>query len=114
MIRRLLLAATTALALASCDAPTTTGADGYEFAQVEYSQPSVTVEIVTYETITDLRRAAKAAGHDPVDGRELMAWGQLSRDGKSCTLHVMEPTKRYQPEWIGHEFAHCAWGRWHP
>jgi len=45
------------------------------------------------------------------DGRELMAWS-IIRAG-NCEVHIVDPSRSYQPQWTGHEVTHCIWGRFH-
>jgi hypothetical protein len=97
------------LLLAGCKPPP--GADGYQFAGKEYDLPTVTVTLVQHPDAGSLRAAAAKAGA-PIEGdREIMAWSVLH--GATCTVHVIDPAASYQPQWLGHEIAHCFWGRWH-
>lgn len=102
------LAACALALLASCgEAP---AADGYTFEQEEFFRPAQPIEIVAYDSVADLRRAAsKLVKLD--DGRELMAFGLIHPD--KCVIHMVKPSADYQPEWIGHELTHCVYGRWH-
>jgi len=95
--------------LAACQQP---ASDGYTFEGAEYAREQVVVRVVTHASLTELRHAANAAGARD-DGRELMAWATLSGDRTSCTIHVVDPARVYAPEWLGHELAHCLYGRWH-
>lgn len=92
--------------LAGCNAP-----DGYRFDEKEFERTPVTVSIVTHETVADLRAAAPPAATVGED-HDLMAWSEIR--GSRCEIHVVDPAVAYQPEWLGHELAHCVWGRWHP
>jgi hypothetical protein len=85
------------------------GADGYSFDHKEYDQHQVTVTIIQHPSLADLRRRAPEATEQVRD--QLAAWSVLH--GDRCEVHVVDPTVSWQPEWIGHEVAHCAWGRWH-
>lgn len=101
-------AALLALLLAGCDAGS---ADGYRFERKEWERAPSTVTIVTHPTLAHLRAAAPpdaVAG----EGRENMAWSVIR--GAQCEVHIVDPGKDWMPEWLGHEVAHCAWGRWHP
>lgn len=103
-MKRLILAPL-ALILAGCNG----SADGYQFGDPEFERAKPNIEIVTYESVSAVRAAAPKGAH--VEGRDLMAWAVLRKDG--CTIHVLDPSVSYQPEWLGHEVAHCVWGRWH-
>ena len=32
---------------------------------------------------------------------------------ETCIIYVKDPEWKYEPEYIGHEVAHCIWGNWH-
>lgn len=95
-----------ALLLAGCGE----AADGYQFEGKEFERPRPGIEIVTHRSVAELRAAAPASAQ--AEGRELMAWAVIRPDG--CTVHVVDPSAAWKPEWLGHEVAHCVWGRWHP
>lgn len=96
--------------LAACEP---TAADDHRFVRKEFDNRVVTVTIVPHATVQDLRAAA-AAGNATIEaGREAMAWSVVYPQSGRCVIHVVDPAVSYQPEWIGHELAHCAYGRWH-
>lgn len=101
-----------AFALTSCD-QRGPGADGYRFEAAEYRRSTVQLSIVEHRSLSELQGAASAAGADVSEGRSLRAFGVISGDRASCTIHVVAPALDYQPEWLGHEVAHCLYGRWH-
>lgn len=87
------------------------GSDAYQFERKEFERSQPAITIVTHPSLADLR--AKAPASATADkGRELMAWSIIRPT--SCEVHIVDPAQKWQPEWIGHEVAHCAWGRWHP
>ncbi|QUT04058.1 hypothetical protein KFK14_12965 [Sphingobium phenoxybenzoativorans] len=107
MKRAILIAAAL---LTSCnDAP-----DGYRFGKPEYIRESMTLNVVQHSSHAELRGAALAAGADAGNDRELMAFSVITARGSTCTIHIVDPAVSYQPQWIGHEVAHCIYGRWHP
>lgn len=85
--------------------------DGYRFDGAEYAREQVVVRIETHRSLAELRAAAPASARE--GERELMAWAILAPDRASCTIHVVDPATTYAPEWLGHELAHCLYGRWH-
>lgn len=109
MLKRLLPLAFI-FALASCDAGPNTGADGYKFGEPQYAKQQVQVNVVTYNTQADLLRAAKQLG---VDSPDVVAFSVLRPPFDTCTVHMISPSVRYQPEFVGHEFLHCVYGQWH-
>ncbi len=84
------------------------GADKYMFGKAEWYRPDTQIEFVTHPSLADLRRATPADIHELPD---IMAWSVISQ-GK-CIVHILDPQISYKPEWIGHEIAHCIYGRWH-
>ena len=108
MTHRWIVLAALAL-LAGCKQPAT---DGYRFESPEYERDAVLVRVATHRSLAELRAAAPASAHE--DGRALMAWAEIAPDRASCTIHIISPTTTaYAPEWLGHELAHCLYGRWH-
>lgn len=98
--------------LIGCNEANPVAADGYRFERAEWVNTDLRVRLVLHETVEDLAREAKRAGA-AVSGEEaVQAWGEIDAHG-NCTLHIVDPRKRYMPEWIGHELTHCAFGRFH-
>ena len=102
-MRALALAAV--LLLAGCNQ----SPDGYRFESAEWERTQPNITVVAHPSLAALRAAAPAEAR--VEGRDLMAWSRITREG--CEMHVVDPSASYQPQWIGHEVAHCVWGRWH-
>lgn len=105
---RRVLSIAAAAVLASCGG-SGDAADGYQFGAKEFDRGRPNITVIMHPTLTDLR--AKAPASAKRGERKLMAWGIIRPDG--CEIHIVDPAVSYQPEWIGHEVAHCAWGRWH-
>lgn len=112
MTRRALLALA-ALAATSCDQQPT-AADGYQFERKEFTRLAPAATFVVHRSQAELVAAAPAATRAAVkaEGRSLMAWSVIRPAG--CEVHIVDPAVRYAPEWIGHEVAHCVFGRFHP
>lgn len=98
------------LALTSCDTGPNTGADGYKFGKPQYERQQVQVNIVKYKTREQLVAAAKARG---VNNPDIAAFSVLHPPFDTCTIHMIDPSVRYEPEYVGHEFVHCLYGQWH-
>ncbi len=96
--------------LAGCDGGNV-GKDGYRYEGAEYLRHEVAVRVVIHADLHELQRAGSAAGARVEFQRELQAFALLEPDG--CTIHMIDPSQRYRPEWIGHELTHCIFGRWH-
>lgn len=101
------------LFLSSCDEGPKRGADDYYFEEKEYERTSLGVTMVLFETRAEFERVAKQKlGKDyPVE--TVAAFGALSVVGNNCTIYTMDASVQYEPEYLGHELAHCIWGRWH-
>lgn len=97
-----------ALMLAACHPQ---GSDGYRFADEEFERREPAITVVVHPSLADLRDKAPSAARETGD-RELMAWSLIRPTG--CEIHIVDPRKEWRPEWLGHEAAHCIWGRWHP
>jgi hypothetical protein len=110
MLKKLITLSTITLLLASCEPASKRGADGYSFGQPQYEKQQVQINVVTYKSNADLRAAAKARG---VDIPEIAAFSELRPPFDTCTVHMVDPRVSYEPEFIGHEFAHCIYGQWH-
>lgn len=97
-----------ALLIAGCDGG---GSDGYRFERKEWERAPTSVTVITHRSVEALRAAAPP-GAVPSEGRENMAWSIIR--GSGCEVHIVDPETDWMPEWLGHEVAHCVWGRWHP
>ena len=113
MIKKLFVAAPliiiAAFSIASCN-QLPLSADGYNFGNPSFEKSKVEVVFVTYETRAEFMEAAKKRG---VASLELQAFTELRDPFNKCTIHAMDPRVKYQPEFIGHELAHCFYGQWH-
>lgn len=97
------------LLLTSCE--NRVGSDGYKFGEKQYEQTPVTVNIVTYSSAQELSNAARKWG---VNNPDVVAFTLLNSNNRSkCTIHIIDPAVKYQPEFVGHEFLHCVYGQWH-
>ena len=90
---------------------TKAASDGYRFLEKEYENLSPGVEFILLrnpqdqkETLTDVfgRKWKKIAG--------FTYWNE---EKGTCRIIIKDPTWKYEPEIIGHEVAHCIWGRFH-
>lgn len=87
------------------------GTDDYKFLVKEYENLSPEVNFILLKD---------QAQYDSVRKRELgTKWDSVSaftlwipETGK-CTIFIKDPTWEWEPELIGHEVAHCIWGRYH-
>ena len=87
------------------------GADNHKFLVKEYENLNPEVHFILLKNEMEYNSVAK---------RELgVAWDSVSaftlwipETGK-CTIFIRDPEWRWEPELIGHEVAHCIWGRYH-
>lgn len=87
------------------------GADGYIFGQPQYAKQRIVVDIVTYKSLEDLQSKVKSLG---VNNPDIAAFSTIKPPAfDHCTIHMIDPSVSYQPEFIGHEFTHCVYGQWH-
>lgn len=110
---RSLLAVLAAIALSGCG---NKGADGFVYEGDEWLQHEYATRNVYYSSLSELR--AYAPKEAQREGYELHAWARIVRGdqyfgGMLCEKHILEPSIRYRPEFIGHEDVHCMRGRWH-
>lgn len=102
---RRIVAAASLILLAGCNRD-----DGYQFGGKEFDRTQPAITVVTHPSLADLRANAPPSAIEP--GRDLMGWSIIRANG--CEMHIVDPGKAWMPEWLGHEAAHCIWGRWHP
>jgi hypothetical protein len=88
-----------------------TPADGYSFSKAQYVETKFATQIILVSSQEQLLKLAPAGTEKP--GRTLMAFAKLNRGAGRCTIYMVDARKAYQPEWLGHELAHCVYGNWH-
>ena len=86
-------------------------ADGYSWEGATKNVNPVTINIVAHENIWSLRAAA-VIWAPSLDAPILRGFSYMQRNG-TCVIHIIDPEEDYQPEIIGHEVAHCAYGSFH-
>ena len=101
---------TALLFIPGCSDYSPSGKDGYKFEEKEYEKLDIQVSVVVLQDQAQFNKEAKkwAPG---VEG--LQAFGRLQPKLNRCIIYVKDPDWQYHPEWMGHELAHCIWGRWH-
>jgi len=45
--------------------------------------------------------------------KNVSAFTLWNEDKGTCKIYIKDPVWKYEPELIGHEVAHCIWGRFH-
>jgi hypothetical protein len=97
-----------ALMLGSCDPAPQRGADGYVFGSKQFYKETVQVKVITYSKADFERQLVKYKLP-----KTTAAFTQLVYPYDTCTIHMIDPSIRYEPEFVGHEFLHCVYGQWH-
>lgn len=94
-----------------------TGADGYTFGTKQFEKKTVTVEIVVHPTLEELQTEAERIGavrRINNQSASVQAFTHLYPPNfDTCTIHMVDPSVHYSPEFVGHEFLHCVYGQWH-
>jgi|FreactTroBogLake_1042271.scaffolds.fasta_scaffold01385_7 hypothetical protein len=120
-MKKLLCIAVLALAACTPNSSSQVGADGYTFKQKQYEKHEVTIKIVTYKSPSELNRVvagylnkSTTASDHKVNSTNVVAFSLLQPPSyDTCTIHMMDPSVTYQPEFVGHEFIHCIYGQFH-
>lgn len=91
--------------------PRAVGADNYRFLVKEYENLSPGVEFILMRNEEDRKETMRR-----VFGRnwkKIAGFTYWNEDKKTCRIVVPDPAWEYKPELIGHEVAHCIWGKFH-
>ena len=110
MLKKLITLSALVFLLNGCDVGPKQGSDGYTFGKPQYVKEQVQIKTVLYGSNAELQTAAKSMG---VKNPDIVAFSVLKAPFDVCTIHMVDPTIDYTPEFIGHEFAHCLYGQWH-
>lgn len=103
------LAFIAALGVVSCS-PSNPSADGYTFGKKQYEMDEVSISVHTFKNQQEFRAAAKKVG---IDDDNVVAFSTIRPPFDHCEIYMIDPAVKYEPEFIGHEFAHCVYGQWH-
>ena len=90
---------------------TNRGTDGYSFHKKEYENVTPGVEFVLLQTAKEKAEVQKK--FFGTDWNRVSAFTEWNPEEGVCKIYIMDPYWQYTPELIGHEVAHCIWGRWH-
>lgn len=107
-MKKLILAA--ALLLSACKQG---AADGYTFEPDSKKIGERDIEVVLYYHPSVLSASYEThTGARKLGDEDLMAFSVIN--STTCTIHMMDPAIKYQPEFFGHELTHCLYGEFHP
>lgn len=85
--------------------------DGYRFIQKEYETLQPGVEFVLMKNPEEYREIMyKQFGPT---WKKVSAFTSWNKEKATCKIYIKDPAWKYEPELIGHEVAHCIWGRFH-
>lgn len=103
--------------LASCDNVTNKkAADGYYFEKETFTRTNFPVEVVLIQSEKEMvklleEKQGKISGK--ISPKDAAAFTVIRTNDTKCTVYMLDPKIKYQPEYIGHEFVHCIYGVWH-
>ena len=87
------------------------GTDDFKFLVKEYENLSPKVNFVLLKNQTEYNSARKRALGVKWDS--VSAFTLWIPSTGECTVYIKDPEWQWEPELIGHEVAHCIWGRYH-
>jgi len=85
--------------------------DGHRFLQKEYENLTPGVEFILMKDEDQQKEVLR-----DVFGRQwkkIAGFTYWNEEKGTCRIYVKDPAWIYEPEYIGHEVAHCIWGRFH-
>ena len=95
------------------------GPDTYAFDYREFQLNDIHIKMVYYNNIEELLLYVKKYKPKILEfndkNRTLRAFAIYGQAGKEkiCTIHIVNPSIKYEPEFLGHEMTHCLFGRFH-
>ena len=85
--------------------------DGYRFGEKETEMLNPNIEFVIMKNYFEYNKIRKKFfGHH---WDTVQAFTRWRPESKTCIIYIKDPDWIYEPEYIGHEVAHCIWGNWH-
>lgn len=93
------------------------GHDGFTYERKTAHIEEAKVHIYRFNSVLDL--TAYINEKYPEDTKEGQLLGgftvalQGSNGKATCKIYIIDPSKQYIPEYIGHELVHCIDGRFH-
>jgi hypothetical protein len=88
-----------------------TASDGYRFLVKEYENLSPGVEFILLKNEDEKQTVFKQVFGK--DWKKIAGFTYWNENKKTCRIVIPDPAWQYSPEIIGHEVAHCIWGKWH-
>ena len=107
---------TALFSLVACDNPGhQKGKDGYYFEKETFTRTEFPVEVVLVKDAAAITAAIKERNniHGTIEPKNVAAFSVIRMNDPKCTIYMIDPKNKYEPEFIGHEFVHCIYGAWH-
>lgn len=124
--RALILIGATLLALSACNNVerdsifrSKVGDDNYTFEMKQFTAKKMVITTVEYKNEKEFAEAYETKtkqSYKRENNRVIAAWTEYvyKNDVNTCTIHIMDPFYSYEPDFMGHELAHCMYGQFHP
>ncbi len=92
------------------------GKDGYYFEQETFTRTNFPVEVILVQSEKEMsaliqKRTGQAVGK--ISPKNVAAFAVIRNNDTKCTIYMLDPKVKYEPEYIGHELVHCIYGVWH-
>ena len=92
------------------------GADGSYFEHETFTRTNFEVEIILMPNEAAIAKEISKhmdTVHGTVTPANVAAFSTIRKDSKKCTIYMIDPKVKYEPEFFGHELVHCIYGIWH-
>lgn len=86
-------------------------ADGYRFLVKDYENLAPGVEFVLLRD-PDMQKETLSEVFG-IKWKKIAGFTYWNEEKGTCRIIIKDPAWRYEPEIIGHEVAHCIWGKFH-
>lgn len=107
---------TSLFTLVACDNPGgKKGKDGYYFEKETFTRTEFPVEVVLVKDSAAIAEEIKKRNNlfGDVEPKKVAAFSIIRLNEPKCTIYMIDPKNKYEPEYIGHELVHCIYGAWH-
>lgn len=85
--------------------------DGYRFLIKEHENLEPGVQFILIRNEQDREETMKKVFGSR--WKLIAGFTYWNEDKKTCRIVIPDPAWQYRPEIIGHEVAHCIWGKFH-
>ena len=108
--------ATALFVLVACDNTSKQkGKDGYYFEKESFTRTEFPVEVILVKDAAAITAEIKKRNNiqGTVEPKNVAAFSIVRLNDPKCTIYMIDPKNKYEPEFIGHELVHCIYGVWH-